>query len=235
MTCDEVMSELESMGTAQCKKTYTNHGVREPFFGVRVGDMKKIVKKVKKNQQLASELFATGNADAQYLAGLIAGPATIGEDELQRWAEWASWNVVSEYAVAGVAAEGPHGWELGLGWIDSELVHVASSGWATLAGIVSYCPNEELDHQALSALLDRVRVEIHSAPNRVRYTMNGYVICVGCYVPSLTARAVETAKEIGTVHVDMGGPACKVPPAPDNIAKVEGMGRLGRKRKHVRC
>lgn len=37
--------------------------------------MKPIQKKIKVDYQLAKDLYATGNADAQYLAGLIAEPA----------------------------------------------------------------------------------------------------------------------------------------------------------------
>jgi len=54
-------------------------------------------------------------------------------------------------------------------------------------------------------------------PNRVRYTMNGFVIAAASYVTALTADAVNTIKTIGEVEVDMGGTACKVPFALDNI------------------
>ena len=55
MTVDDVMKELEAMGNEQTKKIFTRHGAREPFFGVQVGDLKKIVKKVKKDHELGME------------------------------------------------------------------------------------------------------------------------------------------------------------------------------------
>ena len=45
----------------------------------------------------------------------------------------------------------------------------------------------------------------------------------------------EAAESIGKVDVDMGGTSCKVPFAPEYIDKVVKMGRLGKKRKQVRC
>ena len=36
--------------------------------------MKPIAKKIKLNQELAEELYATGNYDAMYFAGIIADP-----------------------------------------------------------------------------------------------------------------------------------------------------------------
>ena len=91
MTLEEVMAELEGYGNPQTKNTFIKHGVREPYFGVKVQDMKKIVKKVKKNHQLSLELFATGNSDAMYLAGLIADENKITKNDLNRWAREAYW------------------------------------------------------------------------------------------------------------------------------------------------
>lgn len=72
MTKEEVLKELEVYGNAQTKKTYATHGAKEPYFGVKVQDLKKILKKTKKNHELSLELYATGNSDAMYLAGLMA-------------------------------------------------------------------------------------------------------------------------------------------------------------------
>ena len=235
MNVSEVMEQLEAMGSAQTRKIFAKHGAPEKFFGVKVGDMKTLVKKIKKDQPLAEELYATGNADAMYFAGLISDPQAIDRALLDRWAKDASWYMVSEYTVAGVAAESPHGWEAGMDWIESDAEHVATSGWATLAGVVSHWADERIDLDALRSLLARVESTIHDSPNRVRYTMNGFVIAVGCYIEELSAEASRVAAAIGKVHVDMGGTACKVPLATDYIKKVVDKGRLGKKRKYVRC
>jgi hypothetical protein len=46
---------------------------------------------------------------------------------------------------------------------------------------------------------------------------------------------MAAAKAIGTVSVDMGGTACKVPLATEEIQKAEKKGRTGKKRKTIRC
>jgi len=76
------MKELESLGSAQTKKTYISHGGRKPIFGVTAGDLNKLIKeyKLKNNHKLALELYATGNYDAMYLAGLIADAKKITKD-----------------------------------------------------------------------------------------------------------------------------------------------------------
>ncbi len=85
LSLKEVLSLLEEYGNEQTKKTLINHGAKEPFFGVKVADLKKILKKTKKNHELSLELFETGNSDAMYLAGLMADENQISKDQLQGW------------------------------------------------------------------------------------------------------------------------------------------------------
>ncbi len=70
MTTKEILKELKDFGNEGTKKVFLRHGAREPFYGVKVQDLKKVVKRVKKNHELSIELYATGNSDAMYLAGL---------------------------------------------------------------------------------------------------------------------------------------------------------------------
>lgn len=235
MTTEAVLDELAALATESTRKTFLRHGAPDNLLGVKVGDMKTIVKKVKKNHALSLALFKSGNPDAQYLAGLIADEKKISKAELQSWAEESTWHMVSEYTVAWIAAESPYGWELGLEWIDSSEERVASAGWNALSSWLSLQPDAAIDYDAVAALLDRVAATIHQAPNRVRYCMNGFVIAVGSFYPPLLDKAKEIGKALGKVTVDMGGTACEVPNAPVYIEKVEAAGRVGKKKKMARC
>lgn len=82
---------------------------------------------------------------------------------------------------------------------------MAAAGWCSYSGLVATKPDAELDLKEIEGLLGRVVKEIASAKNRVRYTMNGFVISVcGCVKP-LSKQAKAAAQKIGTVSVDMGG------------------------------
>lgn len=235
MTVDEVMAELQAYGSESIKKILLKHGVKEPFFGVKVECLKKIQKKTKTDYELAKGLFETGNADAMYLAGLITDDAKMTKAELQRWAELALSNNIGEYTVPWVAAGSRFGFVLGLEWIDSSEERIASSGWATLANMVALKPDSELDMDALKSLLTRIEQTIHTSPNRVRYQMNSFIISVGAYVSELNEHALATAAKNGTVMVDMNGTACKVPAAADYIKKAKERNPNSAKKKTVKC
>ena len=235
MNLQEVMKELESFGNTQTKKVLMKHGAKEPFYGVKVQDLKKIVKKIKKDHELSLQLYETGNSDAMYLAGLIADEKQITRAQLQDWVEKAYWYMISEYTVAWVAAESPFGFELAMEWIDSRNQHIAASGWSTLSSLASITPDETLDLEVYKTLLKRVEETIHESKNRVRYTMNGFVIAVGSYIKTLSEQAQSTADKIGKVEVFAGETSCKVPFARDYIHKVIDKDRVGKKRKQARC
>jgi len=235
MNLQEVLDELQTYGNETTKRTYMHHGAVEPFWGVKVSDMKIILKKIKNNQELAMQLYDSGISDAMYLAGLVANGAKMSKEKIKSWAENAKWYMHSEYTVPWVASEHPDALELALAWIDSEMESLATSGWCTLAALVVMKQDSELDMDLFKHLLSRVEKEIHQAPNRVRYAMNSFVIALGSGISSLTHEAIAVGVNNGKLMVDMGNTACKVPYAPDYIKKVMDAGKVGAKRKTVKC
>jgi 3-methyladenine DNA glycosylase AlkD len=234
MTAKAILEEIKPLGSEGYKKVILKHGVTEPCYGVKIEELKKIQKRIKKDYQLALDLYDTGVYDAMYLAGLIAEDARMTKKDLQCWAE-KSCPPLATSVVAWVAAESPHGWEIALEWIDSKNELVATAGWATLVSLVSIKPDAELDIAGLRNLAKRVQTGVHKAPNEVRSRMNGFMIALGSYVKPLTELALETAEQIGQVSVDVGDTECKVPFAPDYIRKVQKRGSIGKKRKTAKC
>lgn len=235
MNVQTIMTELKAKGNEGVKKILLKHGVKEPFFGVKVEDLKVIQKKVKKDYQLAKDLYATGNSDAMYLAGLIADEEKMTKNDLSVWVKQALSTNISGYTVPWIAAESKFGYELAIEWIDSKEEFIAACGWSTLSSLVAIRADAELDIQGLKKLLARVEKNIHKADNRVRQTMNGFMIAVGSFVIPLTEDAINIAKKIGQVTVDMNGTACKIPDAVQYITKVKDKGTLGKKKKMARC
>ncbi len=236
-TVDSVLSSLKAKGSEKTRAILVRHGgSADHILGVSVADLKVMAKGLKGQQQLALELYATGFMEAMYLAGMVASGKLMSEKQLQAWADGSQGiSMISEHTVPWVAVESPAARALALKWTKSKTEHVAASGWCTYAGLLATTPDAELELTEIEGLLERVMKEIDTAPNRTRYTMNGFVISVGTYVKPLLKKAKETAKKLGVVSVNMGETACKVPLATEYIAKIEDMDRVGQKRKTIRC
>jgi len=236
-TVDSIMAELKAKGSEQTRKTYARHGLpADRMFGVSVADLKIIAKKIKGQQQLAMDLYATGNLDAMYLAGMVADGAKMTRDQLQYWAEGAAgMPLIYDYSVPWVTIENAEARNLALEWIDSKQEHIAAAGWRTYIGLVTTKADSDLDLAEVEGLLQRVVSEIDGAENRAKQSMNSFVITVGSYVKPLLKQAKATANQLGIVTVDVGDTACKIPVATEYIAKMEANGKQGQKRKTIRC
>ena len=157
-------------------------------------------------------------------------------EQLNHWALGAAeLQMIAEYIVPWVTVENAHARDLAMEWMGSKKELVASAGWSTYSGLLSLRPDDALDLKEVKSLLDKVVKQIHTAPNRVRYTMNTFVICAGSYVIPLGKETRAAANKIGVVTVDMGETACEVPSALAYIGKVEAAGKLGKKKKTIRC
>jgi len=232
-----IMAELKKKGTEKTRKIYTRHGMAtDNMFGVSVADLKVIAKTIKGQQALACELYETGNLDAMYLARMVADGSQMTLKQLNAWAEGAAnLQMIAEYTVPWVTVENPQDRDLAMQWIKSKKEHVASSGWCSYSGLLATKADEALDFAEIEGLLGTVVKGIKSAQNRVRYTMNGFVIAVGAYVKPLSKQVKATARQIGVLSVDVGDTACNVPAATAYIEKIETAGRVGQKRKTIRC
>jgi 3-methyladenine DNA glycosylase AlkD len=236
-TVKTVMAELKSKGKENTRAIYARHGIPiERTFGVSNADLKVIAKTIKKQQALALELYDTGVMDAMYLAGIIADGSQMTKKEVQAWADGAvGMPMIAEFTVPWVAIENAAGRELALEWMKSKKEQVASAGWCTYSGMVATTADEALDLKEIEGLLKVAVARVHEAPNRVRSTMKGFVISVATYVGPLLKEAKAAAREMGPVSVDVGETACQVSVATESIAKAEAAGKVGKKRKTIRC
>lgn len=232
---ETMMDKLKELGSEQIKKVLMKHGIQEPFYGTKIGDLKKLVKYVKKNDILARELYNTGNYDAMYLAGLSINPKSMTKAEVEGWLEKAYCNAIAVSIVSNVAAESKFALELARKWIKSDDEIIESCGWSTMSNYISITEDNLIDMDEIRELLNIIETDIHNNKNKVRYNMNSFVISVGSYIKELNERALEVAKNIGKVNVSLGTTSCKVPVAEEYMQKVIAMNRVGRKRKTCIC
>ncbi|MED3995542.1 DNA alkylation repair protein [Peribacillus frigoritolerans] len=235
MNVEMVMQELEALGKERTKKMYISNGAHEPLFGVATGAMKPIVRKIKINQDLAEELYSTGNYDAMYFAGIIADPKAMTESDYDRWMDAAYFYMLSDYVVAVTLSESDIAQEVSDKWIASGEELRMSAGWSCYCWLLGNRKDVEFSESKISDMLDLVKNTIHESPERTKSAMNNFLSTVGISYLPLHEKAVETAKAIGIVEVKRDKKKSSFLNAYESIQKEIGRGRLGFKRKHVRC
>ncbi|WP_192987927.1 DNA alkylation repair protein [Carnobacterium mobile] len=235
MDVETVMQELEALGKERTKKIYLSNGAHEPLFGVATGAMKPMTKKIKINQQLAEELYATGNYDAMYFAGIIADPKAMTESDFDRWIDAAYFYMLSDYVVAVTLAEADIAQDVADKWIASGQELKMSAGWSCYCWLLGNRPDNQFSESKISNMLDIVKKEIHQSPERTKASMNNFLYTVGVSFLPLNEKAIEVAREVGTVEIKREKKKNSLSNAYESIQKEKDRGRLGFKRKYVRC
>ena len=217
-TLNEIMTELESLGTEQTRKTLRRHGVGENQFGVLFSALGKLKKRIKTDHDLALELWETGNYDARLLATMIADPKKANSTMLDRWA-----NDLANYSLADALSTyvetTPIAREKAEQWIKSDNEWIATAGWNVLGALTVTEP--ALPDAYFEPYLAQIERDLHGSKNRVRYAMNNVVIAIGVRSDALEPEAIATAERIGTVVVDHGLTNCKTPDAVPYIQKTK--------------
>lgn len=236
-TVSTVLADLKAKAAENVRALYLRHGAPpDHTLGTKTADLKLVAKSIRKQQALACELYETGVFEAMYLAGLVANGSLLTSSQLESFAEMAAGRpMIYEYTVPWLTVENVHARELASRWIQSGKEHIAAAGWCTWSGLVALTPDEKLDLAEVERLLESIPKKIGKAPNRVRVTMNSFVIAVGTYVAPLLKKAIAIAEKLGDVEVDVGDTACEIPNALERIAKAQASGRAGVKRKTIRC
>lgn len=235
MEFETVMQELEALGKERMKKIYVSNGAVEPVFGVATGAMKPMAKQIKKDQPLAEQLYATGNYDAMYFAGIIADPKAMTAADFDRWIDGAYFYMLSDFVVAVTLSESDLAQEVADNWIGSGDELKMSAGWSCYCWLLGNRKDHEFSESKISSMLDKVKNTIHDSPERAKSAMNNFLHTVGIsYVP-LTEKAIEVSKEVGVVEVKRDNKKTSFLNAYESIQKDVEKGRVGFKRRYVRC
>lgn len=231
MTYEDVMKQLKSLGTEQNIKIYKNHGCDIDLYGVSIANLKKVLKPIKRDKELGEKLLKSNNADAIYLAQWIVDSNELTISTIEALVDTTNYYMILDTVVPNISYPNIVIREYILSnWIHSDNPRKRQVAYGLYSIILSKIPNSELNINEINTLLTHIETVIHTEENRVRYSMNSFLISAGIYIPELTKDSIERSERIGKVEVYMGKTSCKVPYAPDYIRKVEKMNKIGFKR-----
>ncbi len=212
-TVPELLAELAELEDPRVREVNARHG---DDHGVNLGKLRAIATRLKTQQELAVELWATGDTAARLLALLICRPKAFGRDELDTMLREARTPKVHDWLVSYVVKKSPHSEELRLAWLRDPDPVVASAGWALTTERVAKKP-DVLD---LPGLLDVIEAEMKDAPDRLQWAMNHCLAQIGIEHPELRARALDIGERLEVLKDYPTPPNCTSPFAPAWITEM---------------
>ena len=212
-TVDEVMAELAALEDPRVRAVNERHG---DDHGVNLTKLRAVAKRLKIQQDLARELWATGETAVRLLALLICRPKEFDRDELDGMLREARVPKVQDWLVNYVVKKSPHAEALRGTWFTDADPVVASAGWALTTERVGRKP----DGLDLAGLLDVIEAQMADAPDRLQWAMNECLAQIGITHPEHRARAIAIGERLRVLEDYPTSPGCTSPYAPVWIAEM---------------
>jgi 3-methyladenine DNA glycosylase AlkD len=221
MTPQEILKQLKALGDPKVHAQNAKGGAGENQYGVQLGDIRKLAKKLKTNHALALQLWDTDNVDAQFLAALLMEPKKLSSKEMDRLVRSIAFVRVADWLNSYVIRQHPEKEALRKSWMEDDDRWAARAGWDLTAERVAKSP-DDLD---LPALLTRIESEMLDAEPEVQWTMNMTLAHIGIHAPKLRKRAMDIGEKLGVFRDYPVSKGCTSPFAPiwiDYMVKRQG-------------
>jgi 3-methyladenine DNA glycosylase AlkD len=210
MTVKDVLKQLEARGDAKVRAHNIKWGAGDNQFGVKLGDIRALAKKIKSNPELGKALWKTGNLDAQFLAALILEPKDLSADEMDLMVRSARFAPAADWLISYVVKDHPEKESLRKRWMSDDDPWGGRAGWSLTSERVAKAP-EGLD---LPALLDRIESEMGTAAPEAQWTMNSCLAAIGIHFPKHRKRALAIGEKLGIYRDYPVSKGCTSPFAP---------------------
>jgi 3-methyladenine DNA glycosylase AlkD len=210
MTLTEALKQLKALGNEKVRAQNAKGGAGDKQFGVSLGDIRALAKKIRTNHELALSLWETGNIDAQFLAALVIVPKKLSVKEVDRMVRSITFSRVADWLISYVIRQHPEKEALRQQWMTADDRWAARAGWDLTAERVGKSP----DGLDIPALLDRIESEMAGANPEVQWTMNNTLAGIGIHFPKHRKRAIAIGEKLGIYRDWPVSRGCVIPFAP---------------------
>ena len=210
MTLSETLKQLKALGNEKVRAQNAKSGAGDNQFGVSLGDIRGLAKKIKTDHELALALWTTGNVDAQFLATLLIQPKKLSAKEMDQMVRSISFVRVADWLISYVVRQHPDKEARRQDWMAADDRWAARAGWDLTSERVAKSP----DGLDLPALLARIEDEMADADPEVQWTMNMTLATIGIHFPKHRKRTIAIGEKIGLYRDWPVSKGCTPPFAP---------------------
>ena len=195
MTVPEILAWLKRRGTKRNRDGMARYGIVAPkAFGVSVGDLRTLGKRIGRDQALAEGLWKSGWYEARMLVGFVADPAKITPAQMDRWArDFDNW-AICDHLCFHLFDRSPHAWRKIAQWSRSRDEFVKRAAFALLASVALH--DKQAPDARFQAALPLVERAAADDRNFVKKGVSWALRLIGRRNPALNRDAVAVARRL---------------------------------------
>jgi 3-methyladenine DNA glycosylase AlkD len=195
MDKEEVLKWLERKGTRRTVEGMTRYGISaKRAFGVTMGTLLSLSKRVGKDHALATSLWDSGWYEARLLAALVGDPQRVTRRQMNAWAasfeNWAD----CDTACFKLFDQTPFAWEKARQWAASPREFVKRGGFALMACLALH--DKAAPDKRFLAFLPLIEKGARDERNFVKKAVNWALRAIGRRNLALNAAALTVAERL---------------------------------------
>ena len=195
MNKDEVLAWLARTGTRRTVEGMARYGLpSDRAFGVPVGTMHALAKRIGKDHALAAALWESGWYEARMMAAFVDDPRRVTRRQMDTWAaDFDNWGIC-DTACFHLFDRTPFAWAKARAWSASPREFVKRAGFALMASLVAH--DKTAPDARFRELLPLIEKGARDERNFVKKGVNWALRAIGKRSAELNAAAVAVARRL---------------------------------------
>ena len=190
-----VVATLQRLGTQKTRDGMARYAIpSEKAFGIPVGTLKTLARKLGRNHNLALELWETGWYEARMLASFLDDPVAVTSAQMDRWCRDLDNWAICDTVCFSLFDRTPHAWTKVELWSTRRAEFSRRAAFALLWGLTVH--DKQADDGPFLRGLDLIERAAEDERHFVQKGVNMALRAVGKRNPELHAAAVETARRL---------------------------------------
>ena len=198
-TAAEVLQDLEALGDEAYRAGMARYAIHAPkAFGVAVGKLRTLAKRLGRDHALAQALWDTGWYEARLLAGMVDDPKQVTPEQMDAWrAEFDNW-AVTDTLCFDLFDRTPHALAKIDEWVKLEGEFDKRAGFVLLACVALH--RKELPDAPFLERLPLIEAGSTDPRNFVKKGVNWALRAIGSRKsPALKAAALDCAARLAAM------------------------------------
>jgi 3-methyladenine DNA glycosylase AlkD len=192
----EAVAWLERRGTARVRQEQVErYGIVTPrAFGVSVGEVQQLAKRLGRDHELAAALWETGWYEARLLTAFVDDPALVTAAQMDRWTrDFDNWGICDTLCFK-LFDQTPHAWRKIEQWSRRRGEFQKRAAFALLACLALH--DKDTGDEPFLRSLDLIERAAADERNFVRKGVCWALRAIGRRNPALNSAAVELARRL---------------------------------------
>jgi 3-methyladenine DNA glycosylase AlkD len=196
---DQVVAELRRLSSEKYRQGMARFAIpSDKAFGVPVGEIRALGKRLGRSSQLAAELWATGWYEARMLAVFVEDPANVTPSQMDQWCrDFDSW-AICDTACVHLFDRTPHASKKIKAWATRRDEFVKRAAFALLASMTLH--DKLAPDDIFAEGLELIEATADDERNFVKKAVNWALRSIGKRNQTLHAAAVAAAQRLAELE-----------------------------------